>query len=92
MQADSWWDRVTWAYRVRWVVFTCDTVLLVVVRIAVTRWQPDTLHDVLVLSSLDLPGTRNPALQPSICAATRSVLPVPGSRRRCRQPAPKDRR
>ena len=59
MQADSWWDRATWAYRVRWVVFTCDTVLLVAVRIAVTRWQPDTLHDVLVLSSLDLPGTQS---------------------------------
>jgi hypothetical protein len=42
------------------VVFTCGTVLFVAARIAVTRWQPDTLRDVLVVSSLDLCEARIP--------------------------------
>ena len=42
---------------VRWVV------LFGAVRIAVTRWQPDTLRDVLVVSSLDLSEAHNPALR-----------------------------
>jgi hypothetical protein len=68
------------------VVFKCDAVLLVAVKTAVMRWQPGACVMTKAAAHLTA-GARNPALQPSDMRRDRirSVLLMPGYRRRCRE-------